>query len=197
MHKTKIDSNLTFHQAVAQNPDSLCPQDTFDSLGLLEVTYMGFDNKYHEGQIVVALSVMGEVEAFFKHALEMQFPIEKVIPAAHPTYAWDDEKLMTDNISSGFNYRLIAGTNKPSLHGQGLAFDINPRQNPYMRYENDRRIIRPKGARWKKDVPGTLHTEHPLVLMMEGFGWEWGGNWKPENGRVDYQHFEKQQNRSH
>ena len=187
----KIDSDLTVHQAIIQNPEQVCDEEILDSLGLMGVTYLSFDGRYHDGQIVVALSVMSEVDAFFRHALEMEFPVEKVIPAAHPKYQWEDEKLMADNVSSGFNYRLIAGTNKPSLHGLGLAFDINPNQNPYIRYENGKKIIQPKGARWKKDMPGTLHAEHPLVIMMEGFGWEWGGNWLPESGRVDYQHFEK------
>lgn len=187
-----MNSELTVTQALAQNPAQICPEEILDSLGLMEVTHLGFDGKYHDGQIVVALSVMGEVDAFFRHALELEFPIEKIIPAAHPKYMWDDEKLMADNVSSGFNYRLIAGRDKPSLHGLGVAFDINPHQNPYVRYENGKNITQPNGARWKKDTPGTLCAEHPLVIMMEGFGWEWGGNWSRESGRIDYQHFEKQ-----
>ncbi len=98
---------------------------------------------------------------------------------------------MAGNVSSAFNYRLIAGTDKPSLHGRGLAFDINPRQNPYIRYSGGKKIVRPHSAVWNKDKPGTLHAEHPLVLLMEGFGWEWADNWTPESGRTDYQHFQK------
>jgi hypothetical protein len=81
----RIDSELTFAQALAQNPEYICPEEIIDSLGLLGVTYLGFDGCYHEGQIVVALSVMGDVETFFQQALEMDFPIEKVVPAAKST----------------------------------------------------------------------------------------------------------------
>jgi hypothetical protein len=98
---------------------------------------------------------------------------------------------MEDNVSSGFNYRLIAGTDKPSLHALGRAFDINPRQNPYIRYERREIIAQPKQSKWDKSRPGTLFADHPLVKMMEGFGWEWGGHWSQESGRTDYQHFQK------
>jgi len=32
----------------------------------------------------------------------MEFQIEKVVPPTHPASLWDDEKLMADNVSSGF-----------------------------------------------------------------------------------------------
>jgi hypothetical protein len=189
--KEIIDSQLTLSQALTGNPERPTPSDIQQNLGLAEVAYLSFDGRRHIGQIVVATSVMAEVGAFFRRALELKFPIDRVIPAADPRYEWDDEKLMTDNISSGFNYRLIAGKGLPSLHGQGRAFDINPRQNPYIRYEGDRKITEPSGAIWDKNEPGTLYAEHSLVLLMEGFGWEWGGHWVPESGRTDYQHFQK------
>ncbi len=189
--KEIVDSNLFVDQALAQNPSNVCPDHILKTIGLMEVRYLGFDGHRHIGQIAVAQTVMSEVEAFFRQALEIKFPIAKVIPAADPRYAWNDEKLMADNVSSGFNYRLIAGSNKPSKHGLGLAFDINPRQNPYIRFINSREIIRPEGAVWNKEAPGTLHADHSLVKLMEGFGWEWGGRWTPQSGRTDYQHFQK------
>ncbi len=189
--KMVSDSNLSLREALQQNPDSTCPHAITKTLGLLTVEYVSLDKQFHAGQIVVAQSVMAEVEAFFRHAEELNFPIDKVIPASHPNYSWDEEKLMAGNVSSGFNYRLIAGTSKSSLHGQGRAFDINPRQNPYIRYSDSQVIIKPEGAVWNKAAPGTLYAEHPLVRMMEGFGWEWGGHWTPESGRTDYQHFQK------
>ena len=98
---------------------------------------------------------------------------------------------MNANVSSGFNYRLVSGTNRVSPHGQGLAFDINPRQNPYIRYQDGKVIIYPDGAVWDINKPGTLFHDHPLVRFMLGRGWEWGGNWLEQSGRIDYQHFQK------
>jgi hypothetical protein len=186
-----IDSQFAGEVALAQNPDNPCPEELLDSLELVEVFYKGFDKRLHMGQIVVAETVVPEVKAFFRQALALEFPIQKVVPAADPKYQWDDEKLMADNASSGFNYRVIAGTDTVSQHGLGLAFDINPRQNPYIRYENGETIVQPPAAEWNPRLPGTLNEIHPLVKMMEAYGWEWGGNWTAESGRVDYQHFQK------
>lgn len=185
------DSTLSPQQALRQNPESVCPKEIINSLGLMTVEYLGFDECMHTGQIVIAQALEAEVETFFRHALEQKFPIEKVIPAAGKVYGWDDEKLMADNVSSGFNYRQVAGCQDISMHGLGRAFDINPLQNPYIRFENGKKIVQPPGAAWNPAKPGTLTGDHPLVKLMEGMGWEWGGRWTPSSGRVDYQHFEK------
>ncbi|MCK7509072.1 MAG: M15 family metallopeptidase [Desulfobacterales bacterium] len=50
---------------------------------------------------------------------------------------------MADNNSSGFNFRVIADTNKLSLHSFGRAVDINPVQNPVIYPAG---IIAPAGA---------------------------------------------------
>lgn len=192
--KEVIDSRLDLTEALAQNPEDPCPEEVLQSLGLMSVTHWGFDGRRHNGQIVVAQAVLPEVAAFFRHAYELKFPVAKVVPAAAPRYGWDDEKMMADNNSSGFNWRPIAGSREPSMHGKGLAFDINPRQNPYIRYSGksrEKKIVQPPHAVWRKNEPGTLHADHPLVHLMEGFGWQWGGHWTRESGRTDYQHFEK------
>lgn len=191
MKEIIVDSALSIEEALADNPDNPCPPEIIGSLSLLEVRHRGFDKRCHLGQIVVSKEVEPDVKSFFRQALALEFPIEQVVCAADRRYEWDDEKLMADNASSGFNYRLIAGSDESSLHARGLAFDINPRQNPYIRYENGEEIIQPPEAMWDKHTPGALNAGHPLVRMMEGLGWEWGGNWSAGSGRIDYQHFEK------
>lgn len=187
-----IDSRLTPSQALAQNPDGLvCPPDILGDLGLMEVRYLSFDGQLHQGQIVVQRAIMAEVEAFFRMALALQFPIAKVIPPSAPEYRWDKHKLVEqDNITYGFAYRTIAGTKKLSLHAYGRAFDVNPQQNPYIRYQNGKAITWPS-TKWDAAKAGTLHAEHPLVRLMEGYGWEWGGHWLKSSGRTDYMHFQK------
>jgi hypothetical protein len=187
-----VDSWFSHAEALAQNHEKPCPDEILEQQRLVEVRYYGFDRSLHIGQIVVAESVAADVTAFFERSRELCFPIEKVIPAAAPPYHWDDDKLMADNVTSGFNYRLIAGTNEPSLHGKGLAFDVNPRQNPYIRYLPGGDVkVAPEGAKWDPMVPGTLDANHILVEFMESRGWEWGGHWTPDSGRTDYQHFQK------
>jgi hypothetical protein len=187
-----IDAQFQLSDVILQNPQRLCPDNVLEALGLLDVAYVGFDNKVHRGQIVVAIGVMAEVEAFFHQALELRFPVERVIPVSAPPYRWDSAKVLADNLSSGFDYRKVQTKNKQSRHSFGLAFDINPMQNPYTRYEGGKEILRvPKKALYNLTKPGTLTAGHPLVKLMEGFGWEWGGKWTKKSGRIDYMHFEK------
>ncbi|HSH55405.1 MAG TPA: M15 family metallopeptidase [Candidatus Limnocylindrales bacterium] len=177
---------------VLDNPDNPCPPEILARQVGVVVLHRGFDGRMHKGLIEVHVAVSQDVHDFFAYALEHNFPIQEVVSASHPDYAWDDGKLMTANATSGFNYRLIAGSNTVSKHGQGLAFDVSPRLNPYIRYGTDGSMtIAPSGARWDPARPGTLSKDHPLVVFMKNRGWDWGGEWPPESGRVDYQHFEK------
>lgn len=175
---------------VRNNPDKPCPPELLAQQVGLEVQYLGFDGIVHSGVIEVHQDAAEDVAAFFELALELEFPIQKVVQAGQPEYAWDDDKLMADNATSSFNYRTIAGTDTVSEHALG-AFDVNPELNPYIRYVGDETIVSPAGARWNPAVPGTLTADHPLVVLMKSRGWEWGGDWEPASGRVDYQHFQK------
>ena len=188
-----IDSEMTNEEIFVQNPQNIAPQNVLDSLRVLTVQYQGFDNTLHQGQIVVHKDLAGDVATFFKTALEIKFPIEKVIPISNKKYKWDEEVSCPDNNSSGYNYRLVMGTNRISKHAGGFAFDINPAQNIYVRYdEHMNEIFRsPKGVEYNETVAGTLTAKHPLVVLMKNLGWQWGGDWMPESGRIDYQHFEK------
>jgi peptidoglycan L-alanyl-D-glutamate endopeptidase CwlK len=186
-----IDSQLSPHDAIQANPEEDCPEEIFHGLGLMEVHYWGFDGNEHQGQIVVSIHVMPEVDSFFRQAYDLKFPIERVVPLSHPDYRWDGPKVLRDNVSAGFDYRTIKDTDTLSLHSRGLAFDINPHQNPYIIYRENETKVYPKNAKWQPKAPGTLYPEHKLVKLMEGWGWEWGGHWTPESGRTDYMHFQK------
>jgi hypothetical protein len=188
-----VDSDMSRNAILAQNPDSPAPQSVLYSLEVLNVEYIGFDGALHSGQIAVHNDIVQDVTRFFATALTMTFPIEKVIPISNKKYAWNDEVSCDDNNSSGYNYRLIASTDRISKHAAGKAFDINPVQNIFVKYDADlREIVRyPKDAVYDEQAPGTLTKEHPLVQLMKSLDWTWGGDWTPADGRVDYQHFEK------
>lgn len=178
---------------LAQNPMSPAPQEVIDALEIVFVTYYGFDDAVHIGHIVVHKDVASEVKRFFETALALKFPIQQVIPISDEKYQWNDEASCNDNNSSGYNYRRIAGTETISKHASGMAFDINPAQNVYIKYDKDgKELCRfPKDTVYDEHAKGTLTNTHPLVEIMKNLGWAWGGDWKAESGRVDYQHFEK------
>jgi peptidoglycan LD-endopeptidase CwlK len=177
---------------IASNPDRPTPPEIEAQIVPVEVTYVDFENNQQQGIIETNQAVAEDVRAFFDEALRIGFPIEKVVRSSDPEYLWDDDKLMDANTSSSFNYRLIKGTDKPSLHGLGLALDVNTRLNLYIRYVNGGVETDPPGATYEPGKPGVLTSDHPLVEFMKQRGWEWGGDWPEASGRTDYQHFQKQ-----
>ena len=107
------------------------PQSIIENLRLVDVYYYGFDEKLHKGQLVVHKEVVLDIIEIFEFIRETHFPISKVIPISK--YDWSDEKSMQDNNTSAFNYRYISGTRVISNHASGLAIDINPMLNPYIK----------------------------------------------------------------
>jgi peptidoglycan LD-endopeptidase CwlK len=194
-HNTQyvVDSNMGNEEALAQNPANSAPQEIIDEQEVVNVQYFGFDGYLHSGQIVINKRLVGDIKKFFDLAVELKFPIKSVIPISSPQYGWDDEVSCGANNSSGFNYRAISGdTTRLSKHANGSAFDINPVENIYIKYDTDEKeLFRfPADGVYDESAPGTLTATHPLVLLMKDLGWEWGGDWTPATGRADYQHFE-------
>jgi len=177
-----VDSDMTFDEAV-EGIDF--PIEIRKNLTLINVMYVSFDNKIHKGQIVIHKKLSAELKEIFDELLAKRFPIDKVIPIVK--YNWDDYSSMNDNNSSGFNYRVIDGTDKLSNHSFGVAVDINPKQNPFIAGKK----VLPKGATYNKKEIGTITPESVVVKAFKKRCWEWGGDWK---SRKDYQHFEKKIN---
>jgi len=178
---------------ITLNPDRPAPEEIVKNIVTVEVTYVDFNGDEHTGVIEVHKAVADDVRQFFALALAEKFPIEKVIRSSDAPFFWDDDMMMAENMTSGFNYRLIKDTDTVSFHGLGQAFDVNTRLNPYIRYYKDgSSIVDPEGATYDTSLPGVFTASHPLVLLMKRLGWEWGGDWIPEeHGAVDYQHFQK------
>ncbi len=175
-----IDNNYSFAQALAGTD---APLDIIDRLSMLDVIYYSFDGNKHQGQIIINNELENDLETIFALMEELKFPLGKAIPIA--AYSWRDHNSMADNNTSSFNYRLIEGTNKLSLHSLGRAIDINPLQNPVIYADG---TIAPAGARYDPDKEGTFRKGHPIVEEFLKLGWHWGGNFAHLK---DYHHFEK------
>ncbi len=174
-----IDSDMAFEEAVA---GISIPQSILENLRLVDVYYYGFDDKLHKGQLVVHKDVVLDVIEIFELIRESRFLIGKVIPISN--YGWSDEKSMQDNNTSAFNYRFISGTRVISNHASGLAIDINPMMNPYIKNG----ISLPEKCVYDTIKAGTISSGSQLVKEFKQRGWQWGGDWK---SLKDYQHFEK------
>lgn len=175
-----VDSALSFSEAIA---GTTAPEQIVDTLSFLDVFYYSFDGRKHQGQIVINSVLEDDVCEIFALLEKLQFPVGKVIPIAE--YQWDDYKSMSANNSSGFNFRVIEGTTKLSMHSLGRAVDINPLQNPVI-YPDGR--IAPEGAAYQPGAVGSLTADHPVVREFLERGWHWGGNFEQPK---DYHHFEK------
>jgi hypothetical protein len=173
------DSELNFAEAVS---GLNIPQNILENLELVDVYYYGFDNRLHKGQLVVHKDAVQDIEEIFRFIKESRFPITKVVPIS--AYDWSDEKSSNDNNTSAFNYRFISGTRVISKHAYGLAIDINPLLNPYIKNGTST----PEGSTYDITKAGTISAGSQLVQEFKRKGWKWGGDWK---NLKDYQHFEK------
>ena len=160
-----------------------------EDLRYLHVLNKDKDGLTHEGEMIVNVRIAEDVLEILRELYKNDYAIEKI--RLVDEYDADDEASMQDNNSSAFNFRTIPGSKKLSNHARGLAIDINPRYNPYIRTRNGKTLISPdNGVEYadresdydykinKGDLCYTLFTEH---------GFEWGGEWKNSK---DYQHFE-------
>lgn len=148
-----------------------------------------------EGEFVVLDLVAERTLALVERLRQRSFPIASA--RAIEAFGGDDEVSMRANNSSAFNGRAVTGGGRWSMHAYGVAFDLNPVENPYIGLEEDgsAQVLPPQSARYavnrletrvgKAPRPGMVE---PVVLEFARHGfYRWGGDW---NNPVDYQHFE-------
>ena len=177
--KIIVDSDLKFEEALSgQN----IPANVKSKLELVTVFYYGFDDNLHKGQLLVHKDVAQDLKEIFDFIFETKFPIEKVVPISK--YKWSDAESMKDNNTSSFNYRFVSGSRILSMHANGMAIDINPKLNPYVKNGTPM----PVDAVYDTSARGTINASSELVKEFKKRGWTWGGDWK---SLKDYQHFQK------
>lgn len=160
-----------------------------EELRYVHVLYKDFDGETQEGELVVNELIAEKALEIFKELYEISYPLERV--RLIDDYDADDEASMTDNNCSAFNFRKISYTNLLSNHAKGMAIDINPKYNPYVKMVNDFLSIEPAvSAEYvdrTKDFPYKIDHEDPCFKIFMKHGFSWGGDW---TNRKDYQHFE-------
>ena len=143
------------------------------------------------GEMVVNKSIAADVVEIFRRLYEAGYPIERMRLIDY--WDADDERAMTANNSSSFNFRFISHTKKVSKHGMGMAIDINPLYNPYTKtLRGGKAIVEPSAGRPYLDRNRKFKykiTRGDLCYrLFRKYGFRWGGDWKTMK---DYQHFEK------
>jgi hypothetical protein len=162
-----------------------CPVGLGD-LRLLRVTYWGFDDRPHNGRLVVNKRFDDQIIAVMKRLYKLRYPIRRM-QLVDRYDAVDDRSMAHDN-TSAFNCRFVAGTTRWSMHAYGLAIDLNPIENPYV---SGSHVSPPAGEPYadrSRQAPGMIHEgDEVFEAFAKKAGWEWLGD-GPQTIR-DYQHF--------
>lgn len=162
-----------------------CPV-SIDELRYVTVSHHGFDGEVHTGEMIVNVTEAEAVVGVFRRLFEAGFPIEqmRVIRAEevddHPTGDWNE--------TTSFVCRPAVGSTNWSQHAYGLAIDINPFHNPYLRGD----LVIPELASTYTDREdarvGMIFDDDVVVGAFAEIGWSWGGHW---NTLKDWMHFSR------
>ena len=160
-----------------------CPQP-LSGLTLIRMTYWGFDQQAHTGELTVNAAVTKKIIKVFSVLYRARYQIHRMV--LPDVYGGSDPRSTNADNTSAFNCRLVDGTNDWSMHAYGLAVDINPCENVYI--ENG--YIDPPRCKANADrsrhVPGLIHAGGLVTRAFAAVGWGWGGSWVTPK---DYQHF--------
>ncbi len=162
-----------------------------EELRYLRILHYDFSGNIRVGELVCHQSVSEDLLRIFRQLYDIGYPVEKV--RLVDDYGADDDRSCSDNNTSCFNYRTVAGTKRLSLHALGLAVDINPIYNPYVIWRSDGTsvCVPAEGEAYmdrKKDFPYKIDEEDICCRLFREAGFTWGGGWE---GHKDYMHFSK------
>ena len=159
-----------------------------EDLRYLKVIHYGFDGEIRLGELICNKKIAQDLLKIFKALYISHYPIEsiKLIDA----YNGDDVASMTSNNTSCFNYRMTSGGSKISRHAYGMAVDINPLYNPYVK-KSSGDVLPPEGKKFSdrtSEFPHKIDTNDVAYKEFTKHGFKWGGSWRTIK---DYQHFQK------
>jgi len=158
---------------------------------VLSVTYWGFDQQAHTGQVVVNASAVAPLSTVFRKLYAMRFPIRHM--ALSDEYGPVSGRPADGDISASTECRQAVpspctkgtGTGHWSEHAYGLAVDINPVENPYVGCGQTRDKTAVSFMDRSRVRRGMVTPA--VVAAFQSVGWGWGGSWF--GSTKDYMHF--------
>lgn len=180
-----------FEATVEAVPDDVAARSTWspecpvplDDLRYLTVSFWGFDGTAHAGELLVYAGAAEGLVQVFQHLFDARFPIEEMrVVATEELYV---EPTGDGNNTTAFVCRPVRGSSSWSQHAYGLAVDINPFHNPYVRGD----LVLPELAsayldrEWER--PGMIQPGDVVTEAFAAIGWKWGGDW----ASPDWMHF--------
>lgn len=159
---------------------------SLSDLRYLKLLYYDFGGRVRRGELVCNKAIADDLLYIFKELYKAKYPIASI--RLIDDFDGDDQRSMEANNTSCFNYRTKTSGTSLSAHARGMAVDVNPLQNPYVKGE----IVEPEAAREYADrtvdFPHKITDDDLCCKLFRSRGFQWGGAW---NSVKDYQHFEK------
>ena len=158
----------------------------YDELRYLTVSHYDFEGNIKKGELVCNKAIAKDLLFIFRALFSRAYPINSI--RLVDDFDASDEASMQANNTSCFNYRTVARSKTLSKHAFGMAVDINPLENPYVKGS----FVQPSTATIfvdrNKDFPHKIDETDFCKEVFESYGFQWGGHWLSIK---DYQHFEK------
>ena len=160
-----------------------CPVGV-DGLRYVTMTFWGFDDLPHTGEMIVNATVADDVVGVFRTLYRARFPIEEM--RVRRAGEIDLPPTGDGNNTESFDCRSATLGTSWSNHAYGLAIDINPFHNPYRNGD----LVVPELAEAYLDRddhrPGMIQPGDAVTGAFAAIGWGWGGTWASLD---DWQHF--------
>jgi hypothetical protein len=182
----------TYASTIAEVPAEVLERSTWqpacpvaaNELRYLTMSFWGFDGRAHTGEMIVNAQAATGVTKAFRWLYDAKFPIEEMRVVAAEEL--DAAPTGDGNNTTAFVCRNAVTLNKWSAHAYGLAVDLNPFCNPYMRGD----LVLPELSSSYLDRghprPGMIQPGDAAVRAFAAIGWSWGGEW---SSPLDLQHF--------
>jgi hypothetical protein len=162
-----------------------CPVSAAD-LAYVRLTFWGFDDQRHTGELLVNRAVAHDVVRVFRMLYRARFPIEELRVTRRAEL--EAPPSGDGNDTGAFVCRPTVSATSYSQHAYGLAVDLDPFQNPYTKGD----LVLPELASSYLDRghvrPGMITPDGVVVRAFASIGWTWGGTWR---SLKDYQHFSR------
>jgi len=163
------------------HPD--CPV-TEDELAYLTMSHWGFDERSHTGEMIIHADHAEAVVGVFSKLHAARFPIEQMRVISRDEL--DVPPTGDGNVTTAFVCRPAVGATSWSMHASGLAIDINPFHNPYVKADLVVPELASAYANRAYVRPGMILADDVVTAAFAEIGWFWGGRW---NSLVDSMHF--------
>lgn len=160
-----------------------CPVK-LEQLRYVTVTFHGFDGLPHTGELLVHRSAARDLVGVFRRLYRARFPIEAMTIATNRDLRAPPTG--DGNVTGSFVCRPSRSSSSWSEHAYGLAVDVNPFHNPYVKGD----LVLPELASSYADRdrrrPGMITPGSVAADAFGDIGWAWGGSW---NSLKDWMHF--------